>query len=122
MAYLAHMGTYREWSQFYDTAAWDDLRRATLREQGCKCAACGATDTELHVDHIRPRSRYPSLSMDPDNLQVLCRECNFAKGGRVIDYRHRHTPSRVPIQLWPSFLRTAAVVAILSWIFMITLR
>jgi len=33
----------------------------------------------MHVDHIRPRSKSPSLELDPDNLQVLCKACNLGK-------------------------------------------
>jgi 5-methylcytosine-specific restriction endonuclease McrA len=34
----------------------------------------------LNVDHIKPRRRFPELSLDPDNLQVLCGNCNTGKG------------------------------------------
>jgi 5-methylcytosine-specific restriction endonuclease McrA len=33
----------------------------------------------MHVDHILPRSKFPELELDIDNLQVLCEECNLAK-------------------------------------------
>lgn len=116
--------SFQDWSAFYSTDAWDHLRRETLRLQGLRCRACGATDTELHVDHIRPRSLYPHLSLDPDNLQVLCRECNFAKGNRIIDYRHRHVDApRVPAGWpWSPTWRIAMVVAVLSGIFLVTLN
>ncbi|MCA1806720.1 MAG: HNH endonuclease [Actinobacteria bacterium] len=49
--------------------------------------ACGSTDN-IHVDHIKPRSAYPGLSFDEDNLQVLCQSCNSRKGAiRFTDYR-----------------------------------
>ena len=42
---------------------------------------CGASgkQTVLHVDHIKPRSKYPELALDPNNLQVLCKDCNLGK-------------------------------------------
>jgi len=33
----------------------------------------------IHVDHIKPRSRYPELSLEIENLQVLCEDCNMGK-------------------------------------------
>ena len=39
-------------------------------------------DFDLHIDHIRPRSIFPELSLDPSNLRVLCRICNFKKAAR----------------------------------------
>jgi len=33
----------------------------------------------LHVDHIKPRSKYPELSLTFSNLQILCEDCNFGK-------------------------------------------
>ncbi len=34
----------------------------------------------LHVDHIKPRSKYPDLALDINNLQILCESCNLGKG------------------------------------------
>lgn len=28
---------------------------------------------------MKPRSKYPELALDPDNLQVLCKACNLGK-------------------------------------------
>jgi 5-methylcytosine-specific restriction endonuclease McrA len=33
----------------------------------------------MHVDHIKPRSLFPLLAADPENLQVLCEDCNVGK-------------------------------------------
>jgi 5-methylcytosine-specific restriction endonuclease McrA len=45
---------------------------------------CGATpddgETQIHVDHIKPRFKYPQLALNADNLQVLCSVCNQGKG------------------------------------------
>ena len=41
-----------------------------------------------NVDHIKPRSKYPELSLVFDNLQVLCGACNKGKGNKYqTDYR-----------------------------------
>lgn len=69
----------------YQTREWDRLRYRTLRAFGFKCMACGAKKTELHVDHIKPVSKFPSLALDASNLQVLCRSCNLGKSNFYSD-------------------------------------
>lgn len=32
---------------------------------------------KIHVDHIKPSSKYPKLALILDNLQVLCQYCNL---------------------------------------------
>lgn len=34
---------------------------------------------QMHVDHIKPRAKFPELALVLDNLQVLCRDCNLGK-------------------------------------------
>jgi len=63
---------------FYMTRAWRDLRYRVLRTYGPKCMCCGASGV-MHVDHIKPRSKYPALELVFDNLQVLCEPCNMGK-------------------------------------------
>lgn len=68
---------------FYESDAWRDLRFKILRKFGMACMACGRNRKThgviLHVDHIKPRSKYPQLELDPENLQVLCEDCNIGK-------------------------------------------
>ena len=58
------------------------LRYRVLMEGGQRCALCGAThdDQPLDVDHIKPRSKGGPTTMD--NLQILCAQCNGAKGNK----------------------------------------
>jgi len=73
---------------FFQLKEWELLRKKTLRTYGLKCMKCGATKCELHVDHIKPRSKFPNLQFEFDNLQVLCRDCNMEKGNKhTTDYR-----------------------------------
>ena len=54
-----------------------------LKENDGRCECCGRGRNDgiiLHVDHIKPRKKYPELALDPKNLQVLCNECNHGKG------------------------------------------
>ncbi len=50
------------------------------RDQG-KCNKCGATDY-LEFDHIIPFSRGGSNASN--NIQLLCRRCNLAKGAELV--------------------------------------
>lgn len=61
--------------------------RSLYERQGGKCAACGIAVPRggpgKHVDHvdpITPRDGGPPGSNGPENLQILCRRCNDAKG------------------------------------------
>ena len=63
---------------------WRTLRYTILMKYDRRCMCCGACPddgrTVLHVDHIKPRHRYPELSLDENNLQILCSACNQGKG------------------------------------------
>jgi 5-methylcytosine-specific restriction endonuclease McrA len=67
---------------FYETRAWAHLRYEALRVYGRKCSLCGTTAGEMHVDHIKPRSKNPELALVFGNLQVLCRDCNMGKSNK----------------------------------------
>lgn len=65
---------------FYRSDAWKELRYKVLRKYGFSCMACGAKPPKvMHVDHIKPRVRWPELELDINNLQVLCSDCNQGK-------------------------------------------
>lgn len=70
---------------FYTSAEWIIIRNKVIKEKGRNCAQCNRyiqRDEDLTVDHVKPRSLYPHLSLNEDNLQVLCRRCNSRKGNR----------------------------------------
>jgi 5-methylcytosine-specific restriction endonuclease McrA len=67
---------------FYESRAWLELRSDILIKFGRKCMLCNETDAIFHVDHIKPRSKYPELQLDSNNLQVLCAPCNIGKSNR----------------------------------------
>lgn len=70
---------------------WQRLRYEALKKSDGKCVLCGHGRREgvvLHVDHIKPVSKFPQFACDPNNLQVLCRSCNMGKSNRdSIDWR-----------------------------------
>jgi hypothetical protein len=78
---------------FYRSMPWVVLRSRILAKYGRVCMKCGAT-SDITVDHIKPRSLYPELELEFDNMQVLCRCCNSAKNNKdTTDYR---TTSKLP--------------------------
>lgn len=74
---------------FYWSDEWRTCRMKTLRKYGYSCMACGRSPKihriVIHVDHIKPRSKYPALELDQDNLQVLCEDCNLGKSNLFED-------------------------------------
>ena len=71
--------------QFYSSPEWRQVRSEVIREYGRICFECGVyikNSNDVTVDHIRPRSKYPDLALDKQNLRVLCRSCNSSKGDR----------------------------------------
>lgn len=75
-----------------NTEPWKKAKFKAYLVNGNFCACCGATPSEtvrLTVDHIKPRSKYPHLKYDVRNLQVLCEDCNIAKGNWTeVDFRN----------------------------------
>ena len=56
------------------------LRFEILKRDDYRCQMCGVTAKDgatLEIDHIHPVSKCGSN--EPDNLQVLCRDCNAGK-------------------------------------------
>lgn len=67
---------------FYNSREWASVRYAALLRSQGRCACCGASRADgavMHVDHIKPRSKFPELALSLDNLQVMCDLCNVAK-------------------------------------------
>lgn len=68
--------------EFLSSYEWRTLRMEVLTKYGSRCMCCGATPDDglrMHVDHIKPRKKYPGLALIFDNLQVLCEVCNHGK-------------------------------------------
>jgi 5-methylcytosine-specific restriction endonuclease McrA len=65
---------------FYDSNEWRKTRYQALKIHGSKCQACKTEVGPMHVDHIKPRSKFPELQLEVSNLQILCEACNLGKG------------------------------------------
>ena len=83
--------SYATDKEFLSSYDWRKLRLEVLLKYDRKCQCCGAspeTGAIMNVDHIKPRKTNPELALDPDNLQVLCSECNHGKGNwNTTDFR-----------------------------------
>jgi 5-methylcytosine-specific restriction endonuclease McrA len=70
-------------SKFLSSPEWRRLRMQVIKKYGPVCMCCGAspkTGAVINVDHIKPRKLFPDLSLDINNLQILCGACNHGKG------------------------------------------
>lgn len=66
------------------TTPWkrQDVVAALEQETFGKCAYCESRVTAVawtHVEHIRPKSKFPHLVVDWDNLTLACPRCNIYK-------------------------------------------
>jgi len=79
-------------TSFYNSDAWRQARYRVIKRHGRVCMACGVTSGEMHVDHIKPRSKFPELELDQSNLQILCKDCNLGKSNKdQTDWRPKST-------------------------------
>lgn len=53
------------------------------RKEGATCECCG-TRVKLHVHHVHSFSKYPDKRYDPENSEVLCSKCHYARHSRKI--------------------------------------
>jgi hypothetical protein len=83
-------------NDFYNSREWKELRFRVLIHYQRRCMACFATNTQLHVDHIKPVSKFPELKLDFNNLQILCETCNLGKSNV---YYHDLRPNIQPSDL-----------------------
>jgi len=88
---------------FYWTKEWRELRLLVLETYGYKCMLCNSIDS-IQVDHIKPRSRAPHLSLTFENMQVLCKDCNQEKSNiHAEDYREEAVEENLDMELIEAF-------------------
>ncbi|BAU13047.1 unknown protein [Leptolyngbya sp. NIES-3755] len=106
------------YEQWRNTADWKQWRAKQLERQNWRCNCCnqlmelGQTvylangDFLLQpnhptVDHVLPKSLFPKLALDKQNLIMLCWTCNAKKGNRVaIASRMRHEQLKQSFEGW----------------------
>ena len=68
--------------EFYQAREWRELRWKVLTASNGRCVTCNRGKQDgviIHIDHIKPRSKFPALELIFENLQVLCEDCNIGK-------------------------------------------
>lgn len=88
---------------------YNAIRQFVFQRDGNECLCCGDKDS-LTMDHIIPKSQGGLFT--PENLQTLCKECNFKKGVYTIDYRlfPSKQPRRFKIPIQKEFKTVGKIV------------
>ncbi|NEQ07142.1 MAG: HNH endonuclease [Moorea sp. SIO4E2] len=68
-----------------------ELREYLLEKWNRQCAYCGAADTPLEIEHIKPLAKRGSNRAS--NLAIACHKCNQAKGAQEIEQFLSSKPS-----------------------------
>lgn len=58
----------------------ENIRKAVILRDGCKCMECGKSNCKLEVHHIKPRRLNGSNTLD--NLITLCEKCHQKTEGK----------------------------------------
>lgn len=66
---------------FYSSEEWKTEREYILKRDNYLCVKCGAPAEEVHHKiHLTPQNiNDASISLNPDNLISLCKDCHFAE-------------------------------------------
>jgi 5-methylcytosine-specific restriction endonuclease McrA len=76
----------KDQTDFTLSKEWREFRYGILERDGFRCVLCGRTAADgvkLQVDHIKARSLYPELALDPLNARTACEDCNIGKRDRA---------------------------------------
>ena len=77
--------------RFYSSRAWRAMRYRVLKARSGRCECCGRSASDgvvICVDHIESVKKNWARRVDETNLQVLCHDCNLAKGSQdATDWR-----------------------------------
>ena len=66
----------------------ENIRKATILRDGCKCMECVKSNCKLEVHHIKPRRLNGSNTLN--NLITLCEKCHQRTEGREEEYMDRY--------------------------------
>lgn len=66
---------------FYQSREWREMREYRLSQNPlcAKCLEINQLTPATEIDHIIPLKIDPSLRLDPNNLQCLCKKCHSEK-------------------------------------------
>ena len=66
----------------------ENIRKAVILRDGCKCMECGKSNCKLEVHHIKPKRINGSNTLG--NLITLCRKCHQKTEGKEEQYMQRY--------------------------------
>ena len=69
----------KEWAKaFYNSIAWQQVRREVLRRDRYTCCRCASRAEEVHhIQELTPENiNNPMITLNPDNLLSLCHSCH----------------------------------------------
>lgn len=66
----------------------ENIRKAVILRDGCKCMECGKTNIKLEVHHINPRRKNGSNTLG--NLITLCEKCHQKTEGKEEQYMQHY--------------------------------
>ena len=70
--------------RFYRSDSWKIARAIKIASAAGICEMCGKPGKEVHhIVHLTPENvTYPNVSLNQDNLMLLCTECHNKVHGR----------------------------------------
>lgn len=73
--------------RFYKSNEWKIARTMKIASVGGRCEKCGDVGTEVHhIIHLTPENvDNPEISINQDNLLLLCKECHNKEHERFTD-------------------------------------
>ena len=86
---LYSINMFEHWSNFdsriHDYDTYGDVDPKDLGGV-IKCTYCGiaGSDVKWNLEHILPRSKFPELAFNLDNITLSCDCCNKEKGNKVL--------------------------------------
>jgi hypothetical protein len=66
----------------------ENIRKAVIFRDKCKCMECGETDCRLEIHHIKPKRYNGSNTLD--NLITLCKKCHQKTKGKELQYMEHY--------------------------------
>ena len=66
----------------------ENIRKAVILRDGCKCMECGKSNCRLEVHHIKPRRNNGSNTMS--NMITLCSKCHDKTQGKEEQFMDRY--------------------------------
>lgn len=89
--------------QVYKKAEWLRVRRYVIERAHGLCEEClrqGRIQAGVEVDHVVPLDEENwqnwDIAYNPENLQLLCRDCHNLKHGRISSLQRFVEPAPIP--------------------------